>query len=119
MIQRSQPFAQMLCSITCERNQVMSQGKENPTTSWRFVQRTASSAGYLHPRSRRRQSALLALGENLRRLTSAPTRSLQPCNLVTLIGCCLILPFATQAAEPWSDDRLPIKNGLEVWLDVS
>lgn len=35
-----------------------------------------------------------------------------------LLGLC-VLPVLAAAIEPWSDDRLPIKDGLELWFDCS
>jgi type 1 glutamine amidotransferase len=36
----------------------------------------------------------------------------------TLLAC-LLVASVTQAAEPWSDDRLPVQDGLECWFDCS
>jgi len=36
-----------------------------------------------------------------------------------LLLCCLLLPCAGRGAEPWSDDRLPVQEGVEMWLDAS
>src|SRR4051812_7278109 len=31
----------------------------------------------------------------------------------------ILLPFTTFAVEPWADQTLPVKEGLEVWLDAA
>ncbi len=36
-----------------------------------------------------------------------------------LVGGCVLLTVAVEAAEPWSDDGLPVQEGLEFWFDCS
>ena len=38
--------------------------------------------------------------------------------LPIIIGCC-VLPCLVHAAEPWSDDRLPVQESVEFWFDSS
>src|SRR5882762_9431202 len=39
--------------------------------------------------------------------------------LVAALSSFLFLPRVTFAAESWSDPKLPITNGLELWFDAS
>jgi len=39
--------------------------------------------------------------------------------LRVLVLCALLLPCGGRAAEPWTDDRLPVQEGVEMWLDAS
>src|SRR5262245_27121683 len=39
--------------------------------------------------------------------------------IVRLLGGIFLFSLSLRAAEPWSDDRLPVGAGLELWLDCS
>jgi putative heme-binding domain-containing protein len=36
-----------------------------------------------------------------------------------LIGCALTFAPTAQAVEPWADDQLPVRDGIELWFDCS
>jgi putative heme-binding domain-containing protein len=38
---------------------------------------------------------------------------------VPFVACLVFLAPALHAAEPWSDERLPVREGLELWYDCS
>src|SRR5262245_14884601 len=46
-------------------------------------------------------------------------KSSQAARISACIGCCLLSAAVLQAAEPWSDDRLPVQEKLELWFDAS
>jgi putative heme-binding domain-containing protein len=39
--------------------------------------------------------------------------------LCVLLGCGVLWPCLFYAAEPWADERLTVKDGLELWFDCS
>ena len=39
--------------------------------------------------------------------------------LPTLLGCSLLLAHVLPAVEPWTDDQLPVQEGLQLWFDCS
>ena len=38
---------------------------------------------------------------------------------LALLACAFLLTLTARAVEPWADDRLPVKDGLQLWFDAS